>query len=312
MAKVTRALEMARAATGIAADLALREPGLSSLTPPAIALSDRDSPLDGSAVTLSLAASPRLWFDATRLPQADAQALADRITRLVAAIAKAGPNADLTTLSALTRDETARLSGALAATAREYDRSLTIPAAMLRTAAAKPDHTAVIAGTTRLSYADLARRAARIANVLRSMGVGRGTLVGLSLHRGADMIAGALGIQMAGAAYVPMDPAYPADRLALYAEDSGAPVIITDSSVAPALPEGPAKLILDTDPRLSAASDLPPADGPQAEDLAYVIYTSGSTGRPKGVMITHRNVINFFTGMDDAIGSDPGTWLAVT
>jgi natural product biosynthesis luciferase-like monooxygenase protein len=311
-ASVTRAMDTARAATGIAADLALREPGLATLTPPAIALSDSDTPLDGSAVTLTVNQSPRLWFDATRLPQADAQALADRITRLVAAIAAAGPNANLTTLSALTSDETARLSGALAATARDYDRSLTIPAAMLRTATAKPDHTAVIAGTTRLSYADLAKRAARIANVLRSMGVARGTLVGLSLHRGADMIAGALGIQMAGAAYVPMDPAYPADRLALYAEDSGAPVIVTESSVAPSLPEGPAKLILDTDPRLSAASDTPPADGPQAEDLAYVIYTSGSTGRPKGVMISHRNVINFFTGMDDAVGADPGTWLAVT
>ncbi len=311
-ARVTRAMDTARAATGIAADLALREPGLSTLAPPAIALSDSDTPLDGSAVTLFLGPTPRFWFDATRLSQADAQALADRITRLVAAITDVGPDADLTTLTALTNEESARLSGALAATARDYDRSLTIPAAMLRTAAAKPDHTAVIAGTGRLSYADLAKRAARIANVLRSMGVARGTLVGLSLHRGADMIAGALGIQMAGAAYVPMDPAYPADRLALYAEDSGAPVIVTEASVAPSLPEGPAKLILDTDPRLSAASDTPPADGPQAEDLAYVIYTSGSTGRPKGVMITHRNVINFFTGMDDAVGADPGTWLAVT
>jgi non-ribosomal peptide synthetase component F len=189
-------MDTARAATGIAADLALREPGLSTLAPPAIALSESDTPLDGSAVTLFLGPTPRFWFDATRLSQADAQALADRITRLVAAITDAGPDADLTTLTALTNEESARLSGALAATARDYDRALTIPAAMLRTATAKPDHTAVIAGTARLSYADLAKRAARIANVLRSMGVARGTLVGLSLHRGADMIAGALGIQM--------------------------------------------------------------------------------------------------------------------
>jgi hypothetical protein len=166
---------------------------------------------------------------------------------------------------------------------------------------------------TRLSYADLAKRAARIANVLRGMGVQRGTLVGLACHRGADMIAGALGIQMAGAAYVPMDPAYPADRLALYAEDSGAPVIVTESSVAPALPDGPQRCSSTPIPRLVAAPTRPlPDGGPQAEDLAYVIYTSGSTGRPKGVMVTHRNVINFFAGMDDAMGTDPGTWLAVT
>jgi natural product biosynthesis luciferase-like monooxygenase protein len=311
-AALARATETARAATGIAADLALREPALGALTLPAVALTATDAPLHGSAVTLSSGPNgARLWHDAGRLPQAAAQALADRITHLIETMS-AAPEADLATLDALTTTEKAQLAGALAATARDYERTLTIPAAMLRTAQARPDRTAVIAGNTRLSYAELAKRAARIAHVLRSMGVARGTLVGLSCHRGADMIAGALGIQMAGAAYVPMDPAYPADRLALYAEDSGAPVIVTESAVAPSLPEGPARLILDTDPRLSVAPDTPPADGPQAEDLAYMIYTSGSTGRPKGVMITHRNVLNFFTGMDDALGADPGTWLAVT
>ncbi len=312
-ANVARSMDAARAAGGLAADLALREPGLSTLAPPAVALSEADRPVDGTAVTLVLSGpAPRLWHDARRLPASDAQALADRVTHLVTTLANASPDTDLSTLDALTTSEKARLAGALAATARAYERTLTIPAAMLRTAQSRPDHAAVIAGSTRLTYADLAKRAARIAHVLRSMGVARGTLVGLSCHRGADMIAGALGIQMAGAAYVPMDPAYPAERLALYAEDSGAPVIVTESAVAPSLPEGPARLILDTDPRLSVAPDTPPADGPQAEDLAYMIYTSGSTGRPKGVMLTHRNVINFFTGMDDAIGADPGTWLAVT
>ncbi|WP_405054098.1 MupA/Atu3671 family FMN-dependent luciferase-like monooxygenase, partial [Tabrizicola sp.] len=78
------------------------------------------------------------------------------------------------------------------------------------------------------------------------------------------------------------------------------------------LPPGPARLILDTDPRLASASAIPPASGSLAEDPAYVIYTSGSTGRPKGVVVSHRNVINFFAGMDDAVGADPGIWLAVT
>ena len=307
-----RAIDHALKAGGIPADLALREPGMAALVPHPVGLSRIDAPVEGTALTLSFGPQgPTLWHDRARLDAPLAQTLAQRIGRLSAAIA-ATPDGDLMQLSALTTDELAQISGALAATAKDYDRGQTITGAVLAEAARRPNHTAVIAGGTRLTYAELTARAAGIAHLLRGMGVRRGTLVGLACHRGADMIAAALGIQMAGGAYVPMDPAYPADRLALYAEDSAAPVIVTESSVAPALPEGPARLILDTDARLSVASSTPPADGPMAEDLAYVIYTSGSTGRPKGVMVTHRNVINFFAGMDDAVGSEPGTWLAVT
>lgn len=308
-AAATEAIVVARASGGIAADLALREPGFAPLAPHAVALSDHDSPLEGATVTLC---PTRFWFDARRLPLAEAKALVNRITRLTTALATAAPDTALTALASLTDEESSRLATALSATSRDYDRGLTMPAAILREAHRKPEHTAVISGPTRLTYADLTARAARIAHILRGMGVTRGTLVGLACHRGADMVAGALGIQMAGAAYVPMDPSYPAERLALYAEDSGAPVIVTESSVAPALSDGPRRLLLDTDPRIDSAPATPPQDGPNAEDLAYLIYTSGSTGRPKGVMVTHRNVMNFFAGMDDAIGTDPGTWLAVT
>ncbi|MCX7645406.1 MAG: LLM class flavin-dependent oxidoreductase [Rhodobacteraceae bacterium] len=307
-----RAIAAARAAGGIAADLALREPGMPALAPPPVALSAAAGPLEGSAVTLALAPAPVLWHDAARVAPEVAAALAERTGRIAAALAAAAPEADLAALSPLSPDEEARLAGALAATARDYDRDLTIPAAVLAEAARSPARCAVTGGGATLTYAELAARAARIAHVLRGMGVGRGTLVGLACRRGADMVAGALGIQMAGGAYVPMDPAYPADRLALYAEDSGCPVIVTEAAVAEALPPGPARLVLDADPRLAAAPATPPEDGPRAEDLAYVIYTSGSTGRPKGVMVSHRNVMNFFAGMDDAIGTDPGTWLAVT
>ncbi len=121
---------------------------------------------------------------------------------------------------------------------------------------------------------------------------------------------GALAIQKAGGAYVPMDPAYPADRLALYAEDSAAPVIVTQSDLAARFTAE--TLCLDTDGRLAQAADTNPTSGVTPEDVAYMIYTSGSTGRPKGVQVEHRNVINFFTGMDDRLGTTPGTWLAVT
>ncbi len=308
LAAVEADLALARAAGGLAADLALREPGLAALTPPPLALSEGDAPVEGSAVTLALGGGA-LWYDAARLPAGAAEALAGRIARLVQAMAA---GADLDRLTALTPEEEARLQGALAATARDYDRAGTIPAAVLAMAAARPDHPAVIAGNQRLTYAALAERAARIAHVLRGMGVGRGTPVGLACRRGAEMVAGAVGIQMAGGAYVPMDPAYPSDRLALYAEDSGCPVIVTEAAVADLLPAGPERLVLDADTRLANAPETPPEDGPGPEDLAYLIYTSGSTGRPKGVMVTHRNVLNFFAGMDEVIGTDPGTWLAVT
>lgn len=310
-ARAEQAIATARAAGGLAADLALREPGLSQLVPSALALTEGAAPVEGSAVTLAFAPTPTLWHDAARVSAAEASVLAQRITRIAGAMA-ANSEGDLAGLSALTKAEEQQFAGALTATARDYDRAMTVPGAVLAQAARTPDAMAVIAGDVRLGYGDLTARAARIANVLRGMGIGRGALVGLACRRGVDMVAGALGIQMAGAAYVPMDPAYPADRLSLYAEDSGCSVIVTESGVAPALPPGPQLLVLDTDARLANAGTTPPPNGPVAEDAAYVIYTSGSTGRPKGVVVSHRNVMNFFAGMDDVIGTDPGVWLAVT
>ncbi|NHB77064.1 MupA/Atu3671 family FMN-dependent luciferase-like monooxygenase [Rhodobacter calidifons] len=310
-ARASRALDAARAAGGLAADLALREPGLSALLPSGLAIGGGSGPLSGSTVTITTGTTPTLWHDAARLPAAEAARIAERIARLVAAMAGT-PGADLSGLSHLSAAETDVYAGALDATRRDYDRQATLPGAILAQAARTPDATAVIAGEARLSYAQLADRAGRIANTLRTMGVARGALVGLACRRTPDMVAGALGIQLAGAAYVPMDPAYPADRLALYAEDSGCPVIVTESAVADTLPQGPTLLILDSDPRLSSAPTTTPADGPTADDPAYVIYTSGSTGRPKGVVVGHRNVMNFFAGMDDVLGTDPGCWLAVT
>ena len=310
-ARTARAIDTAREAIGVAADLALREPGLTTFAPPGLALTEGAAPITGTAVTISTSGAPNLWFDANRITPADATRLASRMTRIADAMA-ASPEGDLADISPLSHAEEQVYSGALTATAREYDRQISLPAAILAQAKRSPDAIAVIAGETRMTYADLARRAAQIAHVLREMGVGRGMVVGLACRRTADMVAGAIGIQMAGAAYVPMDPGYPADRLSLYAEDSGCPVILTESTVVDALPKGPTYLVLDTDSRLASALNEPPTGGPSGDDPAYVIYTSGSTGRPKGVVVGHRNVMNFFAGMDDVLGTDPGTWLAVT
>src|SRR5581483_5596004 len=127
------------------------------------------------------------------------------------------------------------------------------------------------------------------------------------------MMPGLLAILKAGGAYVPLDPNYPADRLAHMITDSKMRVLLSQRSLAARLPAHGAHVVWLDDPEVSC--DGPAVEGERArpENLAYVIYTSGSTGKPKGVMLTHRNVVNFFTGMDRVLSGDPpGTWLAVT
>ncbi len=198
-------------------------------------------------------------------------------------------------------------------TVRDYDRVHCIHEQIAAQAGRTPDAVAVVHDAVSLTYAQLEARATRVALVLQAMGVGPDTMVGLFMPRSVDLVVGAVAIHKAGGAYVPLDPAYPADRVALYIEDSACPVILTRSDIAGTLPgHGAAVLEIDTDPRIPAAEGVPKA-GVGPEHLAYVIYTSGSTGRPKGVMVEHRNVSNFFTGMDERLPHDPaGVWLAVT
>ncbi len=309
-AALAPALDRSRRAGGFALDLALRDPGLTGLAIPPVAISEAATPLPGTALTVTLTgAGITLYADTTRLP--DAQALATRLETFAAAFYTADPDTPVQDLPLMPPIERAQVLHGWNATARDHDRTLTMHAAFEAQVARTPDAVALICDGDGLTYAALNTRANRIAHVLRGMGVTRGTLVGLCAGRSPDMVAGALGILKAGGAYVPMDPAYPADRIALYAEDSGCPVIVTQTHLTATLP--PVQhLVMDADPRLADAPATNPAPNATPDDLAYMIYTSGSTGRPKGVMIEHRNVTNFFAGMDDRIGTDPGTWLAVT
>ncbi len=199
-------------------------------------------------------------------------------------------------------------------TAAEYDQTSCVHQLFEEQAARTPQAEALVFENTTYSYAELNAAANRVAHVLRDMGVGPGVLVGVHTRRSPALLIGALAVLKAGGAYVPIDPTYPADRIALYLEDSGAAVVVTDASLAADLPPHKAQVLeLDSDPRIAAAAADNINSGVSADDLAYLIYTSGSTGRPKGVMIEHRNVSNFFTGMDGRIRHDPpGVWLAVT
>src|SRR3984893_17035082 len=169
-------------------------------------------------------------------------------------------------------------------------------------AAQAPHDLAVADDTgTRLAYAELEREANRLANQLRTLGVVREVVVGVCLPRSVGLVVAALGILKSGGAYVPLDPSYPRERLRFMLEDSGAPVLVTDSRHAAGLDAGSWRLLKIDTPDLSSAMERTDPPAPSSpEDLAYVIYTSGSTGKPKGVEISHGSLLNLVSWHRDA------------
>jgi amino acid adenylation domain-containing protein len=172
-------------------------------------------------------------------------------------------------------------------------------------AALMPGAVSVSAGARCLSRHSLDRWSNRLAQHLRSLGVGTDVLVGLCLPRSLEMVVGALGILKAGGAYVPMDPSYPAERLALMLEDAQAPVLITTPSIGRGLPAGPWNVVNICAPEIEEYCADAPRVAISADDLAYVIYTSGSTGKPKGVEITHRGLRNLVSWHLQAFSVSP-------
>ena len=172
----------------------------------------------------------------------------------------------------------------------------------------------MVAKDHRLSYRELDARSNRLARHLQSLGVKPDTLVGVAMGRSETLVVSLLAILKAGGAYVPLDPMYPKERLSLVIEDSGMKVLLTTAETQRKLPSELSSItVVDAeDSGVAALSSAPVVSSAKSHHLAYVIYTSGSTGKPKGVMVENRNVVNFFTGMDRAIGCGPGVWLAVT
>lgn len=159
-----------------------------------------------------------------------------------------------------------------------------------------PRRIALCAPAEQLTYGELNLLADRVARHLRSLGIGPGALVGLCLERKAGLIAGMLGILKAGAAYVPIDPAYPAKRIQFLAADSGIGLVVTETALVDRVTGLNTRLLcLDDLPALSTDTVASLSTLREEEDsAAYVIYTSGSTGAPKGVLVEHRNVIRLF------------------
>lgn len=159
-----------------------------------------------------------------------------------------------------------------------------------------PDAVAVVYGDARISYGELDRRANQLARFLRQRGIGPEVSVGVCMERNIETVVAFLGILKSGGAYAPMDPEYPADRLAFMLRDSRVELLLTDSRTLPSLPETDVQMVVLDEARETLdtlASDQVPCDA-EPENLACMFYTSGSSGMPKCGMLTHTNYVNYF------------------
>lgn len=161
--------------------------------------------------------------------------------------------------------------------------------------AKSPDSIAVIFNNEKISYLELNRRANQLAHFLQQRGIGPEMRVGISMERSIDMIVAVLATLKAGAAYVPIDPHYPKDRILFMLHDAQLSILLTQQSLLDKFEFDRAGIVcLDTEwEKIARESDQNPISTIHPENLAYIIYTSGSTGRPKGTMLEHRGVINF-------------------
>lgn len=178
---------------------------------------------------------------------------------------------------------------------KNYSHDLCIHQLIEQQATLQPDNIAVVFGEQKLTYRELNARSNQLARYLdQAVGIKQETLIGIYIERSVEMLVGLLGILKAGGAYLPLDPAYPHERLAFMLEDSQVKVLLTQEKLAKTLPDHDGQLIcLDIDwERISQESDENLTGKAQPDNLAYVIYTSGSTGKPKGVLIAHRGLCN--------------------
>lgn len=227
----------------------------------------------------------------------------------------ADPTRPVSSMPMLTDAELHRLTREWNGTEQDYPRDLCAHQLVEAQAGRTPDAVAVVCAGRQLTYAELDAGANRVAHYLRRRGVSVGDRVAVCLDRSVDMLLAVFGVLKAGAAYVPLDPDFPRERIALVVEDAGPVLLLTQREIAARLGLPAAKVVcIDAArPEIDRESATPPATAVTADDLAYVIFTSGSTGKPKGVQIPHRAVTNFLTSMARRPGMTAAdTLLAVT
>ncbi|TQF01517.1 amino acid adenylation domain-containing protein [Kitasatospora acidiphila] len=227
---------------------------------------------------------------------------------LVTALESA-PQTRLAAVPTLDREQRDQVLARWNDTAAELPAGL-VPEVFAAQAARTPDAVAVRSGERTATFGELAARANQLAHYLRAQGVGPESVVGLCLPAGVELLTVILGVWQAGAAYLPLDPQYPADRLAFMLRDSRAGALIGTLDSLDELPAGLLRTIALDEPLVAAQLANRSAEAPEggltAERLAYVMYTSGSTGRPKGVAVTHGGLANYVLWAADAYGMAAG------
>lgn len=216
------------------------------------------------------------------------------------------PSSPMSELPLLSEPERHRLLEEWNSTASDYPRDKCLPQLFAEQAARTPDAVAVVYDDQQLNYAELERRSNQLAHHLRKLGAGPDVIVGLCVERSLEMLVCLLGILKAGGAYLPLDPSYPADRLAYMLEDAQAPLVVTQVALLDRLPAHEASVVqIDADWRLIAGHSVTaPSNSIVPENLAYVLYTSGSTGRPKGVSLQHASVVAMLSWAGEAFSRE--------
>ena len=249
-------------------------------------------------------------YDAELFEQSSIDGLLGQIEEAAWQLAN-NPPTPIGVLAVVTQEQRNFLVGDLNNTALTYDKSVCVHELFEAQVVKTPHSVAVTFADESLTYSELNERANRLAHLLISKGVAADGRVGICLDRSLTMVVAVLAVLKAGGAYIPMDPAYPASRVRYMVEDSSVRLVLGDGPTAEKAARGGEVIRLDQAPERGQPS-TDPGHRTDPSALAYVMYTSGSTGNPKGVMVEHGNVVNFFAGMDQRLGTDAGVWLAVT
>ena len=242
--------------------------------------------------------------------------IANMATHLRVLLEAIATNADrrISSLPMMTLAERTRVLGEWNRTEAEFPRDTCVHHVFESQAEQHPNRLALASGSVQLTYGELNERAQRLAARLRSEGVGPGSLVGVLAERSPELVVAILAVLKAGAAYVPLDPSYPRDRLAFMIADSKAVALVTEERLLDRLPDTDAPVLcVDRERERLETEVKAPYGRVDPESLAYVIYTSGSTGQPKGVAIRHRGLMNLVTWHLRAYSvtpSDRGTLVA--
>ncbi len=312
--------------------LTLQNNAQSDLTLPGLSIETLDTGTPQAKFDLDVSMEERptglyvSWGYAASLFERDSiERMADAFERLLGA-AVASPQTPVNALPLLSTADRARVLDDFNATVREYPSTSTIHDVFEAQARRTPQATALCWGDERLDYATLDRRANAVARRLIALGVGVEDRVAICAERSIAMVVGILGILKAGAAYVPLDPAYPTERLAFMVADSAPSAVLTLGALADAHAWSPSLPVVRLETLQDEDAQAPAVPAPVVPDaghyrLAYVMYTSGSTGTPKGVMVEHRNVLRLVMnsgyapmGPDDCVAHcaspafDASTW----